>query len=155
MTILMTLLPPPPGMSCMVSASVRSPNPSLAMQPPAEMSCCLCRNPSTVLVLQGFDSFFLLKKIIEVQLIYSVMLVAGVQPSDSDIYIYTDILFFRFFSMKDYQKIVSIVPCPVQWVLVYFLFSSIYLLILNSLFIPPTPYLLETVSFLSMSVGFW
>ena len=69
-----------------------------------------------------------IKNFIEVQLIYNVVLVSGVQQSDSVIctcmcvYIYTHththththISFcFRFFSHIDYYKILSIVPCAI------------------------------------------
>ena len=41
---------------------------------------------------------------------------------------------FRFFALIDYYKIVSIVCCAMQWVLVVYLFiySSMYMLILDS-----------------------
>ena len=69
---------------------------------------------------------------IEVQLIYNVVLLSSVQHSDSvivihththiyiyihiHIYIYTHIYvyFFRLFSLIDYYKILSRVPCAIQ-----------------------------------------
>ena len=48
------------------------------------------------------------------------MLVSGIQPSDSDIYIY--IFFLRFSSVIPYYKMLNIVPCAIQWVLVVYLF---------------------------------
>ena len=68
----------------------------------------------------------------EVWLVYNVVLVSGmgIQQSDSFIYIF----FFRFFTITDYYKILSIVLCALQWVLAayYFIYSSVYLLIPNS-----------------------
>ena len=58
---------------------------------------CVCVFVST----EGF--FFFL---IEVWLIYSVVLVSGVQKSDT--------FFFRFFSIIVYYKILNIVPCAIQ-----------------------------------------
>ena len=58
------------------------------------------------------------------------MLVSGIQQSDSHIYIrvyiyiyiYAYIFFFRFFSIIGYYKILNIVPCAIQQVLVVYLF---------------------------------
>ena len=52
---------------------------------------------------------------IEVQLIYSVVLVSNRQQSDSIIHthIHVYIFFFRFFSIIHYYKILSIVPCVI------------------------------------------
>ena len=55
----------------------------------------------------GIKIFF-----IEIQLIYNVVLVSSVQQSASFIHIY--IFFFRLFSIIDYYKILSIVPCVIQ-----------------------------------------
>ena len=49
---------------------------------------------------------------IGVELLYNVVLVSGVQQSDSVIYIY--IFFFRFFFITGYYKILNIVPCAMQ-----------------------------------------
>ena len=58
------------------------------------------------------ETHFILKKIlIEVQLIYNVALVSGVQQNDSVIYIHICIIyifFFRFFSIIGYYKILNI-----------------------------------------------
>ena len=72
----------------------------------------------------------------EVQLIYNVLLVAGIQQSDSDIniciqnIIYSYILFFicmHTFSFVDYYKVLSIVPCAIQQTLSgYLLYIYIY-----------------------------
>ena len=53
---------------------------------------------------------------IKVWLIYNVVLVLGIQHSDSVIYtyIYIYIFFFRFFSLTDYPKILTIVLCAIQ-----------------------------------------
>ena len=53
-----------------------------------------------------------LKNFIEIQLIYNVVLVSGLQQSDSVICICT--FFFRFFSIIGYYKILSRVPCAIQ-----------------------------------------
>ena len=46
------------------------------------------------------------------------LLVSGVQQSDSDIYIYKYLylynIFFMFFSIIGYYKILNIVPCVIQ-----------------------------------------
>ena len=55
-------------------------------------------------------SFYFL---LEVYLIYNAMLVSGIQQSDSVIHTYVCI-FFRFFSLIGYYKILSIVPCTIQ-----------------------------------------
>ena len=66
------------------------------------------------------------------------MLVSSVQQSGSVVYIhmhtyiYMYNYFFRFFSIIGYYKINSIVPCALQQVLVvYFIYSSVYMLIPN------------------------
>ena len=53
---------------------------------------------------------------------YNAVLVSGVQHSDSVISIYLSIIFFRFFSLIGHYKILSIVPCAIQQVLVGYLF---------------------------------
>ena len=66
---------------------------------------------------------------IEVQFIYNVVLVSGIQQSDS----LTDIYFFRFFSIIVYYKILNVVPCVIVGPIVYlFVYSSLYLLTPNS-----------------------
>ena len=44
---------------------------------------------------------------------YNVMLVSGVQQSDSVLHTHIPI-FFRFFALISYYKILSIVPCAIQ-----------------------------------------
>ena len=61
------------------------------------------------------------KKFCGVQLIANVVLVSGVQQSDSD-YIYICIFFFRFFSIIGYYKMLGTVPWALQQVLVVYLF---------------------------------
>ena len=51
-------------------------------------------------------------------MIYDVLLVSGVEQNNSFIYIYI----FGFFSLMDYYKILSTVPCAIQQVLVSYLF---------------------------------
>ena len=58
------------------------------------------------------------------ELIYSIVLVSGVKHSDSVIYIYIYIFLFRFFSLIGYYKILSIVPCAIQYTLVGYLFYT-------------------------------
>ena len=49
------------------------------------------------------------------------------------IYLYISIFFFRCFSIILYYKIMSIVPCAVQYIRVgYFIYSSVYMLIPSS-----------------------
>ena len=52
---------------------------------------------------------------IGVELIYNVVLGSGVQQSGSIIYIYT--YTYLFFSFIGYYRILSRVPCAIQWVL--------------------------------------
>ena len=59
----------------------------------------------------------LLNDFIGVQLIYNVVLLSDVQPSDSNVFVY--IYFFRFFSTVVYYKIVNIVPCAIHVLVVY------------------------------------
>ena len=67
----------------------------------------------------------------------------------------TILFFFRFFSLICYYKILSIIPCAIQYFLliIYFIYSSVYMLIPNFYFIPPPLSLLVTRSLFSMSVG--
>ena len=71
------------------------------------------------------------------------MLVSAVQQSDSAIHTYISI-FFRFFSLIGYYKILSIVPCAIQWVLVVYLFYIQYCVSINPKFLiypsPPSPF---------------
>ena len=50
------------------------------------------------------------KHFIELQLIYNVVLISAIQPSQ--LYIYT--FFFIFFSIMVYYRILNVVPCAVQ-----------------------------------------
>ena len=70
------------------------------------------------------NSFVSFNYFIEVQLIYIVMLVSGVQHINPYIYvcIYIYMSYFRFFSLIGYYKIFRTVPCTIQWVLVVYLF---------------------------------
>ena len=73
------------------------------------------------------------------------MLVSGVQQSDSDIYgiymEYTYIFFFRFFSIIGYFKLwVYFVLYSSSLLVIYFMYSYMYVLISNSQFIPPIPF---------------
>ena len=61
-----------------------------------------------------------LKIFIGAQLSYNVVLVLGVQQSESVIHIST--LFFRFFSHIDHYRVLSRVPCAIQQVLISYLF---------------------------------
>ena len=65
------------------------------------------------------QSFFL--NFTGVELIYHVVLVSGVQQSDSAVHIHIYIP-YRFFSHIGYHRILSRVPCAIQWVLVDCLF---------------------------------
>ena len=65
------------------------------------------------------------------------MLLFSVQQSGSAIYV--PICFFIFFSIMVYYCLLNIVPRAVQYVLVvYFIYTSLYLLIPDSQFIPPS-----------------
>ena len=50
------------------------------------------------------------------------VLVSVVWESDSVISMYTNVFFFRLFSIVSYHKILSIVPCAMQWVFIVYLF---------------------------------
>ena len=71
---------------------------------------------------------------IKVQLIYNIVLVSAVQQLLS--YIYVHII-----SNMIYCRILNIIPCAVQQdLIIYLLYSSLYLLIRNSnLLLPPLP----------------
>ena len=77
--------------------------------------------------------FFAKQLVIEIQLIYNVVLVSGVQQSDSVIYTYLllQILFhYRLLQYSEYRSLLFI----------YYIYSSLYLLISNSYLILPTPF---------------
>ena len=61
---------------------------------------------------RGPRFFFFLIYFIEVELIYNVVVVSGLQQSDSVIHIYT--FSFIFFSIMAYYRILNIVPCTIQ-----------------------------------------
>ena len=60
---------------------------------------------------------------------------------------------FRFFSHTDHYRILSIVLCPIELVLIsyYFIYSGMYMSVTVSQFIP-LPYLLVTIRLSSTSV---
>ena len=64
---------------------------------------------------QNQESNFFNHFLIEVQLIYNIVLVSGVQQGDSVLYIYVCvyIFFFRFSSIIGYYKTLNIVPCAI------------------------------------------
>ena len=57
-----------------------------------------------------------------VRLINNVVFILGIQQSDSVLYIYMYLLVFKFFSHLAYYRVLSRVPCAIQWVLVGYLF---------------------------------
>ena len=54
-------------------------------------------------------------------MIYTIVLVSGVQQSDSVLHKHTSI-YFRFFSLTGYYKVLSIVLCAIQQIFVGYLF---------------------------------
>ena len=71
--------------------------------------------------IKSVDILFLFLN--EVQLIYNLVFIPAVQQSDSVIYIYNVCiyiytLFFIFFSVWLFIRLLSIAPCAVQWALV-------------------------------------
>ena len=98
-------------------------------------SFLLSVNYLVCIVCPFFYLIFVLFFLIEVQLIYDVVLVSGVQQSDLVSHIYMFI--FIFFPILIYYKILAIVPWLysrtfVVVVLFYFVYSSVCLLIPNS-----------------------
>ena len=75
----------------------------------------------------------------EVQFIHSVMLISAVQQGDSVIHMYT--LFFRFFSIMVYPRILNIAPCAIQQdlFLTLFICNDLHPLTSNSQSIQPHP----------------
>ena len=57
----------------------------------------------------------------EVKLIYNAVLISGIQQSNSFVYehIYFTYIDFIFFSIMVYHKILYIIPCAIQDVVVY------------------------------------
>ena len=72
-------------------------------------SCLLSYSQENILCL-----VILKKMYIGVELIYNVMLVSGVQQSDSVIHIFIYPFFFIFFSHIGYYRILSRAPCAIQ-----------------------------------------
>ena len=77
-----------------------------------------------------------------------------------EIHIFIYLFFFRFFSLIGYYKIWSrvLVLYSMSLLVIYFIYSSVYMLIPHSSFThphphPPRPPPLVTISLLSMSVG--
>ena len=58
-------------------------------------------------------------------MIYSVVLVSGVQQSESVIHIHVSTLFFRFFSHIGHYRVLRRVSCVIQQVLISYLFFSV------------------------------
>ena len=70
------------------------------------------------------------------------------------IYIHINIFFFRFFSIIGYYKTLSTVPCSKSLLFISFIYSSVYLLISNSQFIPLFSFPpLVTIGLFCMSVS--
>ena len=105
------------------------------------------------------------------------MLVSGIQQTDSVICVYihwythththahthTYISFLRFFSHIAYYRVWGRVPCVIQWVpvIIYIIYSGVYILIPTSYFIPPLLvtmfafYVYKSVSKVSSLVSFF
>ena len=56
------------------------------------------------------------------------LLVSAVQQSESVIYIPS---YFRFYSYVGYYKELNRVPCALQYIFIYFMYSKVYLSILT------------------------
>ena len=90
-------------------------------------------------------------KFVGIWLIYNVVLVLGIQQSDSVIYWHISI-FFRFFSHIGYYRILSWVPCGIAgpcaivgpcWLsILYIVMYSIYINPKLLIYLSPTPLLL-------------
>ena len=54
----------------------------------------------------------------------------------SNLHTHTHIFFFRFLSLIGHYKILSMVPCAIQWSLwvIYLIYSNVYMLISSSWF---------------------
>ena len=63
-------------------------------------------------------------------------------------YKYTYPFFFRFFSSLVYYRVLGRVPWAIQSVILYFICSSVYMLISVSQFIPPPTYPLSNHEFI-------
>ena len=88
-------------------------------------------------------------------MIYNVVLVSAIRHSES-VYVCTHIspLFFRLSSHIGHYRLLSRVPCAIsRFVLaIYFIYSSVYMSIPISQFIPPPLSPLVTISLFSTSV---
>ena len=86
----------------------------------------------------GSDSVFFS---IDIQLIYNVVLLSGVQQSDSEQYKYT--LFSRFFSISGCYKLLNIVPYAIEQNFIYLFYMQqcvpVNSKLLKVLFYPVTP----------------
>ena len=95
---------------------------------------------SSWLVSCGLDA---LKKtfliFIGVELIYNGVLISAIQESESVIHIHISILFQILFLFRLLQTIEF--PLPYSWslLIIYFIYSNVYMLIPNSSFIHPSP----------------
>ena len=69
--------------------------------------------------------------LVEVELIYNVVLVSGVQQSVSVMHIYIYI-FFRFSSLEGYLNILGTVPVLYNKTLLFIFYSCVYMLLSNS-----------------------
>ena len=100
-------------------------------------------------LLQNSQSYFVLKIcFIEELLIYNVVSISVVQPSDAATPTHTHIyIFFFIFPIMVYHRVLNTVPYAIQQdLVVYPLYTKLlHLLILNSQFIPPLyPFSLST-----------
>ena len=92
------------------------------------------------------------KNCVEVELIYNVVLISGVQQSESVIYIYMYPCFGGFFSHFSHYRVLSKVSYATQLALVvYFIYSSLHMSISASQFILPS-YPLVIISLFSTYV---
>ena len=119
------------------------------------------RLPEKLLAGVGLEPKFLCLFFFEVQLVYTVLLTSGVQPSDLVIlcvfvYIHVSIFFFRFFFIIGCSKILNAVLCAIQQILVK---SLAVLCIVVSICQSQTPnlslpiYPLVTINLFPMSVS--
>jgi len=85
---------------------------------------------------------------------YNIVLVSGVQQSDSIIHMYTYILFHLILPIIGYYKVLNIVPCTTRQVLAVCLFHiCVYLLIPHASFTTlPSPLVTIRLCFLSVSL---
>ena len=81
-----------------------------------------------------------LKNCMKVQLIYNVVIISSVRHNGSVTYTYIQTLFFTFFSIMVYQRILNIVICAIQHGLVFYhpLDNSLHLVVPNCQSFPPS-----------------